>query len=458
MRGHLVAAGHDAHRLNDAGMDEAPPSRAFAWFAAAFALALVAHQLWWRGLPGLDAHGVVVALAAWVLLRPAAPGRLAALAAGEIVAVGQDLPRIGDHTLLAAVTALAFAGAFAIAAARGRRVPAPEALWAHLAPFLRVQAVVLYGAAALAKLNSGFLDVATSCAGPLTAQLALVGPSLPAGGWHVGPAVAATIAAEAGLAAALAVPRTRWAGVMLGAGFHAVLALAGNVPFAAYALALYVAFLPAAALPSVRAPSRALAWALGLGALAVSVADPPVVRDLLQPVLEAVVAAALIAVAVVVARGRPWAAPASASGRVLALRPGYAVFACLLVVNAASPYVGLKTEASFAMFSNLQTEPGHWNHLIVPEAVRVFGAQDELVRLESANAATLERRRRGGVLMVRAELERYLRDHPRAQATYVDARDPSRRVTASAATLGPRPVSDRFMNFYDVRVDARGRC
>jgi hypothetical protein len=110
------------------------------------------------------------------------------------------------------------------------------------------------------------------------------------------------------------------------------------------------------------------------------------------------------------------------------------------------------------MFSNLQTEPGHWNHMVVPEAVRVFGAQDELVRLESVSAPTLERRRRAGALMVRFELERFLRRHPGEWATYVDARDPARRFTASGATLPDRPVLDRILNFYDVRVGARGRC
>jgi hypothetical protein len=43
-----------------------------------------------------------------------------------------------------------------------------------------------------------------------------------------------------------------------------------------------------------------------------------------------------------------------------------------LVLNAATPYLGVKTRAAFTMFSNLRTEPGHWNHLVVPESARVF--------------------------------------------------------------------------------------
>ena len=457
----MIHQGHNAvpPRTGDQPAATAP-DRPFALFATAFALALVAHQLWWRGVPGPDLHGIVVVLAIWVVARPAAAVRLAALAAAEVVAVAHDLPAVGDHTLLAAVTALGFVTAFVVATARGRALPAPDALWQRLAPFVRLQAILLYAAAALAKLNSGFLDAATSCAGPLAAQLAFFDDTLLDGRWHIVPAIVATIVVEALLAVLLTVPRTRVAGVVLGASFHSALALAGNVPFAAYALALYVAFLPAAMLPVCPAPS---ARRLALGAatlwLAGSAADPAAVRDLLQIVLRIVVAAGLLGFAVAVAR-RACRQPHGpvAPGRARALGPVYACAVVLLAANAVSPYVGLKTEASFAMFSNLQTEPGHWNHLLVPEAVRVFDAQDQLVRLESTTAPTLERRRRAGILMVRAELERYLREHPGERAVYVDARDASRRFTASGTTLPARPVLDRIMNFYDVRPSARGRC
>ncbi len=437
-----------------------PEDRGLAGFAVALALALLAHQLWWRGLPAFDRHGLVVLCAAWVLARPAAPARLALLAAAEVLAIARDLPSIGDHTLLAAVTSLAFLTAFAAAALRERAVPSAAELWRRLAPFLRAQAVLLYGAAALAKLNAGFLDPATSCAGPLTRQLAFFDPALLAGStWQVGPAIAGTVVAEAGLALGLALPRTRRAAVVGGAGFHAVLALAGNVPFAAYALVLYVAFLPPGALGALRRPP----WRLGAllllaGAVGAATTEPEALRLALQPWLRVVTAAGLLAVAVAVARAAAPARAAVPSGRLRAMGPVYALATGLLLVNAASPYAGLKTEASFAMFSNLQTEPGHWNHLLVPEAVRVFGAQDELVRLTASTAPGLERRRRAGALMVRAELERFLRETPRARASYVSVRDPDRRWTASAATLPAHPVADRLLNFYDVREGARGRC
>jgi hypothetical protein len=42
----------------------------------------------------------------------------------------------------------------------------------------------------------------------------------------------------------------------------------------------------------------------------------------------------------------------------------------LVFVNGTSPYLGLKTEFSFAMFSNLRDRP--WRHVLVPDRLRPF--------------------------------------------------------------------------------------
>jgi len=424
----------------------------FGLFGASFALALVAHQLWWGGFAVGDLRFAVVLAALWLLVRPGSVARLAVLLGLEVASVASDLATIGDHTLLAAVTCACTL--VALVTARGRPI------WPALAPFLRAATVLLYGAAALAKLNAGFVDPAVSCAGPLSAQLAWWDPSLLESGWTTTAAIVVTIAVELALAVLLVVARTRRVGLLLGAAFHAALALAGNVPFAALALALYVAFLPAGA--RVPRPSRrarallagtaALLWLVGAEWAA---HDPATARHVTHDLLRVATLAWAFGLAALVA----WSRGASAPGRIACVRPVFAAGLALLALNAASPYLGLRTQATFTMFSNLQTEPGHWNHLLIPEAVRIFGAQDELVRLRDATAApSLERRRRTGALMVRSQLERFLRQHPSASATYADAGDPRRRWTASAATLPERPLADSVLSFYDVRPGARGRC
>ncbi|MGI8624212.1 MAG: hypothetical protein ACR2NB_12190, partial [Solirubrobacteraceae bacterium] len=143
------------------------------------------------------------------------------------------------------------------------------------------------------------------------------------------------------------------------------------------------------------------------------------------------------------------------------LQPAFAVGLLALVLNAASPYLGLKTEATFAMFSNLQTEPGHWNHLLLPERLRIFDAQDDLVRIVRSSDPRLERRVHDKTLMVRFELERYLRANPHASAWVLSATAPLHTVPdgpLQAAGLPSAGLRGHVMNFYDVHPRARGRC
>jgi hypothetical protein len=64
----------------------------------------------------------------------------------------------------------------------------------------------------------------------------------------------------------------------------------------------------------------------------------------------------------------------------------------LALVNGATAYLGLKTVANYSMFSNLRTEGGQTNHLLIP-AGQFFLAdyQNDLARLESVDAVPPER-------------------------------------------------------------------
>jgi hypothetical protein len=242
------------------GSDE-PGAVRFALLSSGLALAVIAHQLWWEGPEVPSKHFAVVVLALAVLARPSSVALLALLLGAEAVVVWDDMPGAGSHTLLLGVVAAATAGHVGWQLARRRRLPAPAELAARMAPLLAGTLVVLYAAAMLAKLNSGFVDPERSCAAALVGQVTWWNPTL-IGDWAAWPAIVGTLAAEASLAVLLLVRRTRPAALVLGTGFHLVLALAGNVPFTALVLALYAGLLPdATALrlaPLVRRPGRTL--------------------------------------------------------------------------------------------------------------------------------------------------------------------------------------------------------
>jgi hypothetical protein len=60
-----------------------------------------------------------------------------------------------------------------------------------------------------------------------------------------------------------------------------------------------------------------------------------------------------------------------------------------VIINGASPFIGLKTETSFAMYSNIRTEGGVNNHMFMP-VWRLAGYQDDLINILDSNHPQLK--------------------------------------------------------------------
>lgn len=462
----------------------------FGLFSALFAVALILDQLWWGGFELRSAHALVVLAALWVMLRPTSVARFVAMTAAEVVSVALDVPFVGSHRLLELIIGVCVLGYLVCTTLRARQVPTPGAVFEGIAPFLRVSLLVVYAFSALAKMNTSFLDPTVSCASSMSRQIVWFDPSLLNGGWQVEPAIWGTVLVEVALPVLLAIPRTRLLALAVGAGFHTVLALAGNVPFAALALALYVVFLPLDTPRGVRtllagrlgpmqrtdrtwlargAQILALAVLVGAWLVGVSLGSANSVPGLFgTPVAEVstligdgtrlvVVVLALGGAILLVLSRRVVPGPPLYPTR--SLRVGHPILVVgllVLVVNGLCPYLGLKTDTSFEMFSGLRTEPGAWNHLVVPEAVRVFGYQDQLVQVVASNDPALVARSSGGTRLVGFELDRYLRSHPGTVATYTTASEQNPRTLGP---LAPGPTfTERIASFRDAVSPGRSRC
>jgi hypothetical protein len=396
----------------------------------------------------------------------------------------------GSHRLLDLISGAGVLGYLGWTTLRARQVPAPGAVFEGIAAFLRVSLLVVYAFAALAKMNTGFLNAATSCASSMSRQIVWFDPSLLDGRWQVEPAIWGTVLMEVALPILLAVPRTRLLALALGVGFHAVLALAGNVPFTALAFAFYVTFLPPDTPERMRTllagcpgmtqwadrmrPARGtqtlvLAVLVGawLAGAALSSANPApgllgtpsaVVSPLIGDGTRLVVMVLALGGAILFVCSRR-AAPSPPLHPARSLRIGHPILVVgilVLVVNGLCPYLGLKTDTSFEMFSGLRTEPGAWNHLVVPEAVRVFGYQDQPVQIVASNDPALVARTSGGTRLVGFELDRYLRAHPGTVVIYTTASEHNPRTLGP---LAPGPtLAERIATFHDVAPPGPSRC
>ena len=206
--------------------------------------------------------------------------------------------------------------------------------------------------------------------------------------WLGGMAIHGTLAIEALLAGLVlfASGSTLVWTLMLGLGFHFILALAGILNFSSVMYAGLLALVPDAAWERgvegiLGAPPAVLGFAVAIPVVLVVLVTPRdagprcpyVLRTpawVLQIAFGAWTGLAMLGLTALL-DAPPGPAPSWSS------LPGQWVLLTvwgLFAFNGIGPYLGLKTEFSFSMFSNLRHEP--WTHLFFPGEWRPFDCSD----------------------------------------------------------------------------------
>lgn len=416
------------------------------WFAALYALAVVAHVV--GNPPGaIDGRGVVTSglVVGAVVLVLGTGGRVVwgTVATLQLLTAWLQAPVLGNHWLLMGV----FSAAILLA------LPRPEP-WTWLAPTLRAAFLVFYAFAAVAKLNTAFLDPTASCAVFYTDE-ALRSWGLPgldgAAAWSVVP-IWLTLAVELAVPVLLVHPRARGIGVALAAVFHFAISLdlfQHFYDFTAVVLVGLAAFAaPAATAPIagwVAARSRAVQGVVGGWVLlAVLAVLPPTAVTLVATRAGAFVLWLPIGGAVTWLLVRAAATPAA-----VRLRPAGAVGAALLalvVVNGVLPYVGAKTATGFTMYANLATVGGRANHLIVPQLPEL--REVEYVRVAATDAPTLQGYPGSRWLVPEPNLRDHLAAHPDATVSWI--RGDGTVVSGTGAALA-RPLPEVLRRLAPLR-------
>jgi len=430
-----------------ASLPELPVLRRFQVFVFLWCCATLLHQLYQGRVFLLDATAPLTFAALFAVVRPGSIARFTLLIAIQLATVVVELPRVSNHWLLMGVTCIGLLIVLLPALRAQRRgedvAPFCEAA---LGP-VRVQIIVVYFWATFQKLNTGFFDPELSCGVEHYTQLAASLGFLPLGEWTRLPAIVGTLALEAALPLLLAFGSTRWAALVLGWGFHGVLGWNGYWDFSSAGAAFYAACLPLWVILGFDRARESHSWLAALTAGVARLGRGP----WLFPVA-AVTLAASLGLGTLEGGVRPetiltlnragrmiWAVLWIALGASLALsllagrsqrtqeaeprsgwwrRPALWIAPVLVFGNGCSPYLGLKSEHSFAMFSNLRTEGDHWNHLLVPRGLRVFGYADEVVQLRRSSDPYLENLARHGFGLVPLELRSHVEQRPESSVTY----------------------------------------
>ena len=426
----------------------------FAWLWAVWAVTEQAqYDDWAKSAPDL----AFSCAALWLLVRPWSLTALAALALTQFVRTAWLMPWVSNHATFASLANLAILLAIAAnGATSGSRSIDRERLFEDLAAPIRLGLIALYLWTFFHKLNTGWLDPAGSCGAALYRGMAHTF------GLLEGPTAVFALGVIAPLLFELAIPvllvprRTRALGVLTLMLFHLTLA-APPITFYRFSSAMFAlafVFWPADTVnvlrrwweespwtsgtrawlgaPVVRSALRVLTIVVVLASTVVlasvtqwtrGIRPLPLYRPLYPPDLSlvaalvgicwAVLAVTIIVVFVLLVRSaRSW----PSTGAILAVpRPVLWIPVILVVINGALPYLGVKTEASFAMFSNLRTEGGRTNHLLIRRAAHLTSHADELVRIVDSTDRQLAMLGQRGYRMSWFEFRDYVHRRAREQ-------------------------------------------
>ncbi|MEM8632126.1 MAG: thiol-disulfide oxidoreductase [Pseudomonadota bacterium] len=373
------------------------------------------------------------------------------------------------------ITALFFCltvlvAALVVAARRGRASEDRDNLFLTIAGPGRWLLAIMYFYGIYHKINIDFLDPAVSCAVVLYGLLA---GGFGLADWGLGQygAIAATFIVEGIAMVLLFVPRWKVVGMAIGVPFHVIIGWTGYAyykDFSTIVLVLYTLFIPAAALStgfdrlSRLFGSRETALSVGRMAIFGLLTAFAVVSFWRSGTLAVTHASftwvftvyAIVFYVFLLLCVRPAPGEAQPKAGLLAVLP------ILFFINGASPYLGLKTESSIAMYSNLHTEGGQTNHLIHGTLPFAAGYQEDLVvPIGSNSAAFNESFVYPGSALVRYELDRMLALTPGLNV--IVEVNGARVETAAGWTntyLASGPLTQSFLMFKPVDFNRPKAC
>lgn len=489
-----------SHEVSSDRSDDGPMQTAAAtgdrWFSLLWPAAVLFHLAGNSGhllpLDGIGVLQIVMAAVAVCAIVYPKPWLTATLAAVYLLVLGWKLPVVGNHEVLLGLVALIVVFAVPLAA---RRVE----WWVDVAaPAVRLVLLVGYGFIAFSKLNTGFFDLAVSCAVVFGDDL--LGPFGPGSDRIIGlpawPLVGFTAGVELAIPVLLLVRRTRSVGVVVALGFHFLLALdpVSHVwDFSATLLPMFLLFGP----PGLRGALDRLATGLDalnkrelLLGLAMAGALHGVVlignsrldaqswlRPWFGPWLIAypiwlVVGGAVLMLAI---RNRTRRhAPVGDTGHPagshhLDWRPALPLLVVvgLAVVNGLGPYAEYRSAAAFNMYANLEINDGRSNHFLFGGSGSPSGEPSMLEMHATTPSSSLHYYLTNQLLVPEENLDRYLRDRPGEDPLV--SRGDGTPVSARSLGFGAAPADGLFGELRDVvqyklgfrrAVDATGahRC
>ncbi|WP_143080201.1 hypothetical protein [Hymenobacter arizonensis] len=355
-------------------------------------------------------YALLTAAAILLILRPASMLRLTSLITLQLYEVLFRAPYISNHWIFATFVNLTILQALIYLIIKKRSLQIDKGdLIRTFAPVVRIEVIILYFFVVLHKLNWSFLASDASCAAVLYKAQHL-DALIPTTDTFLKYNIYFTIIIETLIPVLLIFRKTRNMGVLIGLGFHCVIAfnsLNGFYDFSGMIFAVYVLFTSHSFTNTVanfndKWTERRIEFRKKLGQFSVKnfvvllaifffslVALAYLTtqfKDYFR-IVWALYSTVFIVLFLVALKKEFWQNTNLSFALPAAL---FLLVPALVFFNGISPYLGLKTESSFAMFSNLRTEGGITNHVFIPVSTQIFDFQKDMVEVVSSTDKQLK--------------------------------------------------------------------
>jgi hypothetical protein len=393
------------------------------------------------------------------------------------------MPITTNHWLFTAFVNLTILQTYLYQIVKNRSYTINEGVWYDsFAPIIKIEVVILYFFAVFHKLNSGFFSPVTSCATDLLAaqnigSLVPLTPELLTANAYF------TVAMESLIPILLCFRKTRNAGILFGIFFHSVLSYSSYnafYDFSSMVIATYFLFAsPALSVHiktffqqlkskitsskySTKGLTKKTLFALAL--LTLLYIGNKYIHTYKEVHLYFFWTVFSLGVSIIFIH---FLMTMRKNTNHYSVDWKIAHWSLLLIpiivfLNGTSPYLGLKTENSYAMFSNLRTEGGISNHFLIPASAQIFNYQKEIIEVVSSTDPVLQSFADNEKLIVLFEFRNLLKDRKPKKVTYrLNGKLGyyEQAATVKSAALAPNSyILHKLMKFRNVDKNGEQQC
>lgn len=429
----------------------------------------------------------ILVCALLVLARPGVPLLIGLLSASLVFEHWMGMPTGSNHTMMSFLFSSMIVIAVALQAALKRGIPDdPQELFAIIAPAGRMFLITMYFFGVFHKINTDFLNPDSSCASALVSFFVFFGANTQIDRWMLLVASYGTLVIETIILIALLFPRTRYWAVAAGVLFHFLISFSAYrnyIPFTLFSMAMHALFLDGAMLARFRLSPwwkilRDPAYkAIRIAGIIFSVtmftlyanAASKYELDPSQSILIWIPFGTLLSLFIIFYDYPGKGLSSSATCGPVATKTGrgakyiFMALTGVFFLSCFSPYIGLKSGQSIAMFSNLHMENGVSNHLIITKPIPLFDNLDRSVEILSVSSLDnqLINYPSPEVQMARYAFEDFMSRHPTLKVTYkVDGEVHTINYMKEEQRLAwlKNPIARKFMVFEPIYMTPPKTC